>query len=77
MGDLTDIADEMESAKDEAEGRGLAMEEYGEYSFPESHKARVAVAMSHWETGCYHLHEAVKAMKVIAAEVEPDTVVTE
>jgi hypothetical protein len=70
MGDMRDITNEMDDAKDTAESRGLDMEEYSDFSFPESHRPQVAVAMSHWDTGCYHLHEAVKAMKIITDEVE-------
>jgi hypothetical protein len=72
MGDMTDIANEMGMACDEAENRGLDMREWGDFDFPEDAKPRVALAMDHWETGCYHLHMGRKMMLEIAKEVEPD-----
>jgi hypothetical protein len=70
MGDMRDLTHEMETVSDEAETRGLDMSEYTECGFPESHRGRVELAMNHWETGGYHLAEAVKVMKTITDEVE-------
>jgi hypothetical protein len=73
VGDMADITSEMDDAAGEIELHGLSMDEYDDFGFPESHKARVSVAMSHWETAGYHAHEAVKIMKIITAEVEGGT----
>jgi len=70
MSDLADIAKEMEDVADTASSTGLDMDEYTEYGFPETHRCRIARAMTDWETGCYYLHEAAEKMAKFAAEIE-------
>jgi hypothetical protein len=70
MGDMTNIAKEMESMANGVDGTGLAMEEYEEYGFPASHRQRVQFVMDRWENGCCDLEQAAKEMAEIAAEVE-------
>lgn len=67
--DLTNIAEDMESASDNADGEGLAMQEYAEYDFPEEFRQRVQLAMDRWDNGCADLHQAAKEMLQIAQEM--------
>lgn len=65
------IVDEMETIADEATTRGgIDPDELDDFDFPEELRARITRAMSHWEDGVYHLHEAHKAMKAIAEELK-------
>lgn len=70
MGEMHEIASEMEDVSDTAECKGLDMDEYGEYGFPDEKRRAVLLAMNHWETGCFHLAEAARLMRSVAVDVE-------
>lgn len=69
MGDMADLAREMEHAADEADHTGLCMDEYEEFGFPPEHKDRVRWAMSKWANGCCDLRQAAKEMADILKEI--------
>lgn len=69
---VTSLANEMDDVADQADSSGINMTEFDDFGIAESLRPKMALAMSHWETGCYHLHEGAKLMKEIAVATEGD-----